>query len=118
MVGLTQFLASHGPVLVSWPQAFLFPCVHNIVGVADGLAGTPHAVIEAPRRFGRLSGIATDPGQGGVFAALRPYGELRDIATRLTGHPELDWGTLQLSTARDTYQLSRHGDLSGLPGGP
>jgi arabinosyltransferase C len=63
-------------------------------------------VIEAPRRFGRLSAITTDPIQGGVFAALRPYGELREIPTRLAGHPDIDWGTLHLSTARDTY-LSR-----------
>jgi arabinosyltransferase C len=106
VVGLNQFLASHGPVLVSWPQAFLFPCVHNIVTVADGIAETPRTVIEAPRRFGRLSAITTDPMQGGVFAALRPYGELREIPTRLAGHPGIDWGTLHLSTARDTY-LSR-----------
>jgi arabinosyltransferase C len=108
VIGLTRFLASHGPVLVSWPQAFLFPCVHNIVTVADGLASTPHAVIEAPRQFGRLSAITTDPGQGGVFAALRPYGELRDVPTRLVGHPDIDWGTLQLSTARDAYRAEHH----------
>jgi arabinosyltransferase B len=106
VVGLTQFLAGHGPVLVSWPLAFLFPCVHNIVGVAGGLAGTPHVVIEAPRRFGRLSAISTDPTQGGVFAGLRHFGELHEVPTRLIGHPDVDWGTLQLSTARDTY-LSR-----------
>ncbi|MCA1821834.1 MAG: arabinosyltransferase, partial [Pseudonocardia sp.] len=106
VAGLTQFLADHGPVLVSWPQAFLFPCVHNIVGVANGLASTPRVVIEAPRRFGRLSAVSTDPTQGGVFAGLRPFGELPEIPTRLTGHPGIDWGSLQLSTARDTY-LSR-----------
>lgn len=102
-VGLTQFLSSHGPVLVSWPQAFLFPCVHDIVGVRDGLAQTPRTVIEAPRRHGRLSAIATDQVQGGVFAALRPFGELREMPTRVIGHPDLDWGILQLCTARDTY---------------
>ncbi|MFN2533971.1 MAG: arabinosyltransferase C-terminal domain-containing protein, partial [Pseudonocardiaceae bacterium] len=106
VAGLTKFLADHGRVLVSWPQAFLFPCVHNIVGVADGLASTPRVVIEAPRRFGRLSAVSTDPTQGGVFAGLRPFGELHEIPSRLAGHPEIDWGTLQLSTARDTY-LSR-----------
>jgi arabinosyltransferase C len=119
VVGLSQFLAGHGPVLVSWPQAFLFPCVPNIVRVADGLAQTPRAVIEAPRRLGRLSAVTTDPTSGGVFAALRPFGELRDIPTRLTGHPDIDWGTLQLParSARDSY-LARHGDISGSHGGP
>jgi arabinosyltransferase B len=107
VVGLTPFLAGHGPVLVSWPQAFLFPCVHDIVEVADGLAATPRAVIEAPRRLGRLSAVTTDPTQGGVFAGLRPYGELRDIPTRLANHPEIDWGTLQLSSSRDTYLFQR-----------
>jgi arabinosyltransferase C len=107
VVGLTQFLARHGPVLVSWPQAFLFPCVHDIVEVTDGLAGTPHAVLEAPRFHGRLSAITTDPTQGGVFAGLRFYGELREIPTRLAGHPDVDWGTLQLSSARNTYVSQR-----------
>ncbi|MBV9651580.1 MAG: arabinosyltransferase domain-containing protein [Pseudonocardiales bacterium] len=107
VIGLTQYLNSHGPVLVSWPQAFLFPCVHNIVEVVDGLASTPRVVIEAPRRHGRLSGIATDQGQGGVFAGLRPFGELRDIPTRLAGHPEIDWGAVQLSSARNTSLSQR-----------
>jgi len=105
VIGLTQFLAGHGPVLVSWPLAFLFPCVHNIAGVADGLASTPRVVIEAPRRFGRLSAVTTDRTQGGVFAGLRPFGELHEIPTRLAGHPEIDWGTLQLNAARDTYLM-------------
>ncbi|HXT45982.1 MAG TPA: arabinosyltransferase domain-containing protein [Pseudonocardiaceae bacterium] len=116
VVGLTQFLAGRGPVLVSWPLAFLFPCVHNIVGVADGLAATPAVVIEAPRRFGRLSAVSTDPTQGGVFAGLRPFGQLHDIPTRLAGHPDVDWGTLQLNATRDTY-LSRYGDISGVKPG-
>jgi arabinosyltransferase B len=105
VIGLTQFLAGHGPVLVSWPLAFLFPCVHNIAGVADGLASTPRVVIEAPRRFGRLSAVTTDRTQGGVFAGLRPFGELHEIPTRLAGHPEIDWGTLQLNAARDTFLM-------------
>jgi arabinosyltransferase C len=107
VVGLTQFLAGHGPVLVSWPLAFLFPCVHNTVGVADGLAHMPRVVIEAPRRFGRLSAVTTDPTQGGVFAGLRTFGELHEIPTRLAGHPEIDWGTLQRTTAHDTYLVRR-----------
>ncbi|MGH3988074.1 MAG: arabinosyltransferase domain-containing protein [Pseudonocardiaceae bacterium] len=103
LVGLNEFLAGHGPVLVSWPQAFLFPCVAGIAGVADGLAAAPRAVIEAPRRHGRLSAITTDQSQGGAFAALRPFGRLYEVPTRLAGHPEADWGALHLTTIRDTY---------------
>ncbi|MGH3842388.1 MAG: arabinosyltransferase domain-containing protein [Pseudonocardiaceae bacterium] len=115
VVGLTPFLAGHGPVLVSWPQAFLFPCVHNIAGVTGGLATAPRAVIEAPRVHGRGSAVTTDQSQGGVFAAIRPYSRLYEVATRLKDHPDADWGTLQLPADpafRDTY-LSRHGDISG-----
>jgi arabinosyltransferase B len=109
VVGLSQFLAGRGPVLVSWPQAFLFPCVRNVVRVADGLAETPRVVIEAPRRHGRLSANTTDQLQGGDFAALRPFGRLHEVPTRLAGHPEIDWGSLQFSAdpaARDAYQRS------------
>jgi arabinosyltransferase B len=109
VVGLNEFLASRGPVLVSWPQAFLFPCVRDIVGVANGIATAPHAVIEAPRRHGRLSAITTDQSQGGDFAAIRPFGQLYEVPTRLAGHPDVDWGALQLSAdtaARDAYQRS------------
>ena len=119
VVGLTTFLAHHGPVLVSWPQAFLFPCVHDIVRVGGGLAAAPRVVIEAPRRHGRLSAITTDQSQGGDFAAIRPFGRLYEVPTRLAGHPEIDWGALQLSadpSARDAYQrtpVPRHGDISG-----
>jgi arabinosyltransferase B len=110
VVGLTEFLAHHRPVLVSWPQAFLFPCVRDIVGVADGLADAPRAVIEAPRRHGRLSAITTDQSQGGDFAALRPFGQLSEVPTRLAGHPDVDWGALELSgdtAARDAYTRTR-----------
>ncbi|MDQ4092673.1 MAG: arabinosyltransferase C-terminal domain-containing protein, partial [Actinomycetota bacterium] len=119
MIGLNEFLAGRGPVLVSWPQAFLFPCVRDIAGVTDGLAAAPRAVIEAPRRHGRLSAITTDRSQGGVFAALRTFGRLYEVPTRLAGHPDVDWGALYLTdypTARDTYQrttLSRHGPERG-----
>jgi arabinosyltransferase C len=122
VVGFNEFLAGRGPVLVSWPQAFLFPCVRDIVGVADGLADAPRVVIEAPRREGRLSAITTAQDQGGDFAAIRPYGRLYEVPTRLAGHPDVDWGALQLSAdtaAHDSYQhtttsSSRYGDISGL----
>jgi arabinosyltransferase B len=107
VVGFNEFLAGRGPVLVSWPQALLFPCVRDIVGVADGLADAPRVVIEAPRRLGRLSAITTDQTQGGDFAAIRPYGRLYEVPTRLIGHPDIDWGALQLSAdtaTHDTYQ--------------
>jgi len=80
--------------------------VHDIAGVADGLADAPRAVIEAPRRHGRLSAITTDQSQGGDFAAIRPFGQLYEVPTRLAGHPDVDWGALQLSadpSARDAY---------------
>ncbi len=121
VVGFNEFLAGRGPVLVSWPQAFLFPCVRDIVGVADGLADAPRVVIEAPRREARLSAITTAQDQGGNFAAIRPYGRLYEVPTRLAGHPDVDWGALQLSAdtaSHDTYQhtttSSRYGDISGL----
>ena len=109
VIGFSEFLAGRGPVLVSWPQAFLFPCVRDIVGVADGLADAPRVVIEAPRIHGRLSAITTDQSTGGDFAAIRPFGQLYEMPTRLAGHPEVDWGVLELSgdtTARDAYQRS------------
>ena len=109
VIGLNEFLAHRGPVLVSWPQAFLFPCVRDIAGVADGLASAPRAVIEAPRRHARLSAITTDQSQGGAFAALRPFGRLYEVPTRLAGHPDIDWGALHLTDYalhRDTYHCS------------
>ncbi|MGH3754094.1 MAG: arabinosyltransferase domain-containing protein [Pseudonocardiaceae bacterium] len=108
VVGLTQFLADHGPVLVSWPQAFLFPCVRDIAGVANGLAAAPRAVIESSRRHG-LASEPTEQNVGGSFAALRLFGRLYEVPTRLVGHPDVDWGALYLSgdtAARDAYQRS------------
>ena len=40
--------ADKGPVLVSWPMAFLFPCVGDVATVTAGVASTPRAVIESP----------------------------------------------------------------------
>ncbi|MDQ2881539.1 MAG: arabinosyltransferase C-terminal domain-containing protein, partial [Actinomycetota bacterium] len=124
VVGFNEFLAGRGPVLVSWPQAFLFPCVRNIVGVGGGLAGAPQVVIEAPRREGRLSAVTTAQDQGGDFAAIRPFGRLYEVPTRLAGHPDVDWGALELSAdtaARDAYQrttthITADGGRSSLPG--
>jgi arabinosyltransferase B len=96
VVGLTKFLAGRGPVLVSWTQAFLFPCVHDIVGVVDGLAAAPRVVI-ADWRHGQLEAMITDRSRGGDFAGLRLFGRLYEVPTRLVGHPEVDWGALQLS---------------------
>jgi arabinosyltransferase C len=107
VVGLTEFLAGRGPVLVSWPQAFLFPCVRAIVGVANGLAAAPRAVI-ADWRHGQLEAVITDQSRGGDFAGLRLFGRLHEVPTRLVGHPEVDWGAVQLSgdtAARDAYSV-------------
>jgi arabinosyltransferase B len=119
VVGFNEFLAGRGPVLVSWPQAFLFPCVRNIVWVADGLADSPRVVIEAPRRLGRLSAVTTAQDQGGDFAAIRPFSRLQEVPTRLIGHPEIDWGALQLSADpafRDAYQRTTHASRSARSG--
>ncbi|MGB8201896.1 MAG: arabinosyltransferase C-terminal domain-containing protein, partial [Pseudonocardiaceae bacterium] len=111
VVGFNEFLAGRGPVLVSWPQAFLFPCVRDIVRVGDGLADAPRVVIEAPRVSGRLSAVTTDQREGGDFAAIRLFGRLYEVPTRLAGHPEIDWGSLELSgdtAARDAYTRTRY----------
>ena len=65
VLGLNEFLQDNGPVLISWPQSFLFPCVHNIVGVSGGIAKTPRTVIESPRQFFIED---RDPTVGGTFA--------------------------------------------------
>ena len=103
VIGLTDFLADKGPVLVTWPMAFLFPCVRDAATVSAGVATTPGAVIESPRPFlieDRLRDV------GGVFAALTAFGELNEIPSRLVGHPDVDWGSVQVSdgVARDAYQ--------------
>ncbi|MBV9312643.1 MAG: arabinosyltransferase domain-containing protein [Pseudonocardia sp.] len=110
MVGLTQFLATHGPVLVNWPIAFLFPCVRNVVGVAHGIADTPRALVEAPGRYVGLADASTDPEVGGIFAILRTLGKRSEIPTRVVGHPDLDWGSMRLieyPADRDQYRQTR-----------
>lgn len=107
VIGLNQFLAENGPVLISWPQSFLFPCVHDIVEVSAGIAQTPRTVIESPRSFFAED---RDPAIGGTFAAITEYGDWREVPTRLAGHPEIDWGTLMVWPAdevRDAYALTR-----------
>lgn len=103
IVPLNEFLADRGPVLVSWPQAFLFPCVHDVPTVSAGVATMPRTVIESPRPW-----LADDRKRdiGGVFAAVVGFGDLHEIPSRLVGHPEVDWGSVQVSgdtTARDAY---------------
>ncbi len=104
VIGLTAFLVGRGPVLVTWPQSFLFPCLRDTPRVEAGLAQTPRAVIESPRP--RMA-EDRDPTIGGTFAGLVPFGRLYEVPTRLIGHPEIDWGALLLSgdtDAPDTYQ--------------
>jgi arabinosyltransferase B len=103
VVPLTTFLADKGPVLVSWPQSFLFPCVHDIAGVSGGVAHTPRVVIESPRPW-----LTDDrnPDIGGTFAGLAMFGRLNEIPSRLVGHPEVDWGAITVSgdsATRDSY---------------
>jgi arabinosyltransferase C len=103
VVPLNRFLAEHGPVLITWPQSFLFPCVHNVATVSGGLAQTPATVIESPRPW---SIVDRDPNAGGTFAELAVFGALREIPSRLVGHPEIDWGSVLVSVdnaARDAY---------------
>lgn len=105
-VALNDFLADNGPVLISWPQSFLFPCVGNIAGVSGGVAQTPRIVIESPRPW------MTDdrnPDIGGTFTGLATFGQLGEIPSRLVGHPDIDWGSVLVSgdtAARDAYVRS------------
>jgi len=103
-VGLTAFLADNGPVLTAWPMGYVFPCVHNIAEVSGGVAQTPRTVIESPRPR------ATEDRQrhiGGTFAELDMFGKLREVPSRLRNHPDVDWGSVWVSTdtaALDGYQ--------------
>lgn len=110
VMSLTDFLAGHGPVLESWPQSFLFPCVHDIAGVVDGLAQTPQTLVVAP---GPWFTQPTDQQIGGVFAGLVPYGGLHEVTTRLAGHPDIHWGTLLLVSewARQDAYRRRNVDI-------
>jgi len=109
VVSLPDFLASNGPVLVNWPIAFLFPCVRDVVTVAHGIAGAPRAVLGPARRYDALGGQSLDPLAAGDFAVLHSLGTLGEVPTRVVGHPDLDWGSLQLAgyrgAALDAYQV-------------
>lgn len=104
VVGLTAYLADNGPVLTAWPMGFVFPCVHNIAEVSGGVAQTPRTVIESPRPR------ATEDRQrdiGGTFAELDMFGKLREVPSRLRGHPDVDWGSVWVSgdtAGHDNYQ--------------
>ncbi len=100
-VPLTSFLADNGPVLISWPQAFLFPCVHNLAVVSGGVAQTPRTVIESPRPW--LTDDR-DPAIGGTFAGLSEFASLGEIPSRVIGHPEIDWGSVRVTApVQDRY---------------
>jgi arabinosyltransferase C len=119
VVGLTEFLASQGPVLIGWSTALLFPCVHDVPTVSAGVATTPRTVIESPRPHlnqDRASDV------GGVFAALDAFGDLQEVPSRLVGHPDVDWGSVLVSgrpAERDAYQRTVTRTLvSGVGGVP
>lgn len=105
-VPLNDFLADNGPVLISWPQSFLFPCVQNIAAVSGGLAQTPRTVVESPRPWFTED---RNPDLGGTFAGLAAFGQLNEIPSRLIGHPDVDWGSVLVSgdtPTRDNYVRS------------
>jgi arabinosyltransferase C len=121
-VELRQYLRQHGPTLVAWPIAFLFPCAANVVGVRDGLAQAPVTVLEAPGQYAGLSSVSSDSTAGGDFAALRLVGRLGQVTNRLVGGHGADWGDVLLTNypaARDAYRATvRWARVSGLRGFP
>ena len=113
-VPLDAFLADNGPVLISWPLAFLFPCVLDVATVSGGVASTPRTVIESPRPF-----FVDDRDRtiGGTFHELVVFGDLYEIPSRLVGAPDVDWGSVRVSgdpAARDDYLRTVEREL--LPG--
>lgn len=119
VVPLNRFLESRGPVLVSWPQAFLFPCVRNPPTIVAGVVQTPRAVIESPRPYS-IDDRTT--AAGGSFAGLLAFDELHEMTTRLRGRPDVDWGALRLppdTAAVDDYSHTvTHGLVPGIHGVP
>jgi arabinosyltransferase C len=94
-------------VLLSWQQSFVFPCVHEVAQVADGLAQTPRVVITTG---GSWFTEPEDQHLAGVFAGLQPFGQLYQVPTRLARHPDVQWGALLLSgaSAVDAYAMRRN----------
>jgi EmbC-like arabinotransferase in arabinogalactan biosynthesis len=119
VVPLSRYLAAHGPVLISWPMSFLFPCVHDTPVVDAGVAQTPNSVVEAPRPWSTQD---RETDVGGSFTALAVFGDLREIPTRLRGHPDVDWGSLRVAAdgaARDAYQRTvTEETVAGIGGSP
>lgn len=93
VVPLNDFLADNGPVLVSWPQSFMFPCIRDIPTVSGSVAETPRVVIESPRPWLTED---RDADIGGTFAGLVAFEPLNEIPSRVVGHPELDWGSVRI----------------------
>ncbi|MCV7168941.1 arabinosyltransferase domain-containing protein [Mycobacterium manitobense] len=101
---LNDFLADRGPVLISWPQGFLFPCLPDIARVSAGVAQVPRVVIASP---GPWFTEPTDQSLGGSFAALVPYSRFYEVPSRVVGRPDAAWGAVLLSadpTPHDTYR--------------
>ncbi|GAA4640826.1 arabinosyltransferase domain-containing protein [Mycolicibacterium sediminis] len=119
VVPLTRFLETRGPVLVSWPQAFLFPCVRDVPTITAGVVRTPRAVIESPRPYS-IDDRTTDA--GGSFAGLLAFDELHEMPTRLRGRPDVDWGALRLppdtATVDDYSQVVTRTLVPGIHGVP
>jgi hypothetical protein len=99
-VSLTEYLADNGPVLMSWPTSFVFPCVGNIARVEDGVAQTPGVIIEPPRPYFSED---RDPSIGGTFAAVAQIDSVREVPSRMVGHPDIDWGTVLVVPARPRH---------------
>lgn len=102
-VRLTDFLSGRGPVLLSWQQSFVFPCVHDVARVADGIAQTPRVMVVT---YGPWFTEPQDERPAGVFAGLQPFGHLYQVPSRVIGHPEIHWGAVLVSRASaDGYDL-------------
>jgi arabinosyltransferase C len=102
-VSLTDFLAGRGPVLLSWQQSFVFPCVRDVARVADGIAQTPRVMVVTS---GPWFTEPQDERPAGVFAGLQPFGHFYQVPARVVGHPEIQWGAVLLSRASaDEYDL-------------
>jgi arabinosyltransferase C len=107
VVGLTDFLARRGPVLIAWPMSFAFPCRTDFPVVRGGLAQTPGVILGAPRSYPEPD-LSYDPEIGGTFAGVRLQSGLVEVPSRLAGRPGDDWGQVLLVAyrgVRDDYQV-------------